>query len=86
MPAARAKARGSEGTRKLRGLHERSLIKNINTNLKSHRILNTVNPFNWFGVLKRIKEIKPDLIISTYWTGLLSPSYSLINKFVSNKS
>lgn len=59
--------------------------KNINTNLKSHRILNTVNPFNWFGVLKRIKEIKPDLIISTYWTGLLSPSYSLINKFVSNK-
>ena len=37
--------------------------KNINTNLKSHRILNTVNTFNWFVVLKIIKEIKTDLII-----------------------
>ena len=59
--------------------------KNITTNLKSHRVLNTINPFNWFRVLKIIKEIKPDLIISTYWTGLLTPSYTLINNFVNNK-
>ncbi len=58
--------------------------KTCNIDLKSHRILNTINPINWFGVIKKIKELKPDLIITTYWTGLLSPSYYFINKLVSN--
>ena len=52
-------------------------------NQKSHRILNTVNPFNWVFVIKKIKKIKPDLIITIYWTGLLSPCYYFINKFIS---
>ena len=56
-----------------------------NINLKSHRIINTVNPFNWIRVIKKINELKPDLLISTYWTGLLSPCYYVINKLVSNK-
>ena len=56
-----------------------------NTNLKSHRIINTVNPVNWIRVIKKINELNPDLLISTYWTGLLSPSYYIINKLVSNK-
>jgi len=56
-----------------------------NTNLTSHRIINTVNPINWIWVIKKINELKPDLLISIYWTGLLSPSYYIINKLVSNK-
>ena len=56
-----------------------------NINLKSHRIINTVNPFNWIRVIKKINELKPDLLISTYWTGLLSPCYYIINKLVSKK-
>ena len=47
-----------------------------NTNLKSHRIINTVNPFNWIRVIKKIYELKPDLLISTYWTCLLYTSPS----------
>ena len=49
-----------------------------NTNLKSHRIINTVNPVNWIRVIKKINELNPDLLISTYWTGLLSPCYYII--------
>ena len=36
-------------------------------------------------MIKKINELKPDLLISTYWTGLLSPCYYIINKLVSNK-
>ena len=54
-------------------------------NLKSYRIVNTLNPFSWIRVVKKINGLKADLIITTYWTGLLSPCYYFINKFVNNK-
>lgn len=52
---------------------------------KSKKIINSINPINWFFVAKKINELKPDLIISSYWTGFLSPCLTIINKLIDKK-
>ena len=32
---------------------------------KSKKIINSINPINWFFVAKKINKLKPDLIISS---------------------
>lgn len=38
-------------------------------------LINTANPFNWIGVAKKIKEIKPDYIILQWWHPYFVPCY-----------
>ena len=52
---------------------------------KSKKIINSINPINWFFVAKKINKLKPDLIISSYWTGFLSPCLTIINKLIDKK-
>jgi hypothetical protein len=52
---------------------------------KSQKIINSINPINWFFVAKKINKLKPDLIISSYWTGFLSPCLTIINKLIDKK-
>ena len=42
-------------------------------NLKIRRTINSVNPFNWLKVGRRIKKEKPDLVIIRYWLPFLAP-------------
>ena len=47
--------------------------------IKSKRIINTINPFNWINTSKFINDLNPELVISTYWTPFLAPCLSFIN-------
>jgi len=45
-------------------------------------LINTVNPFNWIKIGRKIKKERPDIIITRYWTPFLSPSLGSIHRFV----
>ena len=53
--------------------------------IKSKRVINSINPFNWISIAKLINYINPDLVITSYWTAFLSPCISCINKLIDNK-
>lgn len=53
--------------------------------LISKKILSSINPINWFFVAKKINNLNPDLIISTYWTGFLAPCLFILNKLTKKK-
>jgi len=45
-------------------------------------ILDSISPFSWFYVTKRIREINPDLIIFRYWMPFFAPAYACISRLV----
>jgi glycosyltransferase involved in cell wall biosynthesis len=46
--------------------------------LRIQRMINTVNPFNWWKVGRKIRKIAPDIIIVKYWLPLIGPCYGSI--------
>lgn len=44
-------------------------------------LLNTANPFNWILSAKKIKQLKPDLIIIQWWHPYFVPCYWALCKF-----
>ena len=38
------------------------------------RCVNTVNPFNWLRVGRRIRRERPDFVLMKYWTPFMAPS------------
>lgn len=42
-------------------------------NLKINISLNSINPFNWIRVGRRIRKMKPDLVIMRFWIPFMSP-------------
>lgn len=46
--------------------------------LKIERCVNSVNPFNWISVGRKIKRLKPDLIIFKYWLPFMAPCFGTI--------
>ena len=36
------------------------------------------NPFSWFGAIRSVRVLKPDILLAAYWTGLLAPFYYLL--------
>mgnify|MGYP000265293323 CR=1 FL=1 len=36
-------------------------------------IINSVNPFNWFKIAKRVMNEKPDYVIIRYWLPFMAP-------------
>lgn len=47
-------------------------------NLKIRRTINSVNPFNWVRVGRRISREKPDLVVIRYWLPFLAPCLGTI--------
>lgn len=47
-------------------------------NLKIRRTINSVNPFNWVRVGRRIGREKPDLVVIRYWLPFLAPCLGTI--------
>ena len=48
------------------------------THLSIKRTINSINPFNWWKVGKRIKKEKPDIVIFAYWIPFMSPCFGTI--------
>ena len=46
------------------------------------RMVNTVNPFNWWRVGNYIRKKRPDLLILRYWTPFMSPCFGTIARRV----
>lgn len=49
---------------------------------KALEMLDSINPFTWFKVVKKIKKDKPDLLLMYWWTPFFFPSFSLISWLV----
>ncbi|MEO7394547.1 MAG: glycosyltransferase [Chitinophagaceae bacterium] len=47
-------------------------------NLVIHTVINSINPFNWIKVGKRLQKEKPDIIIVRFWLPLMGPSLGTI--------
>ncbi len=48
--------------------------------------VNSVNPLNWIKVGRRIKKLKPDLILFKYWTPFMAPCFGTIIRFARAKN
>lgn len=46
--------------------------------LTIHSVINSVNPLNWLKVGKRLKKLKPDIIVVRYWLPLMGPALGTI--------
>ena len=54
--------------------------------LKILSVINSINPFNWIKVGKRLNDEKPDIIIVRYWLPLMGPALgSILRKVKKNK-
>lgn len=57
-------------------------VKSAPENLKIRRTINSVNPFNWLKVGRRIRKEKPDLLIIRYWMPFLAPCLGTISGMI----
>ena len=46
--------------------------------LQISRTVNSINPFNWIKVGRRIRKEKPDLVILKYWLPFMAPCFGTI--------
>lgn len=51
----------------------------------SERIINSIDPFNWFKSAKKIDEFNPDLIIFDWWNPFFGPSHFVISNNLKKK-
>ncbi len=47
-------------------------------NITIHSVINSVNPFNWITIGKRLKKGKPDLVIVRFWLPFMGPALGTI--------
>ena len=53
--------------------------------IDSKKIINSINLLNWFKCAKKINDLNPDIVISSYWTSFMSPCLSTINSNLKKK-
>lgn len=46
-----------------------------------HPFLILYNPFSWFGLIRRLKKVRPEIVLVAYWTGFLAPLLFLLRIF-----
>ena len=46
--------------------------------LRIVRCVNTVNPFNWIAVGRKIRREAPDFVLLKYWTPFMAPCFGTI--------
>jgi len=50
--------------------------------LRIHSVINSINPFNWIQIGKKIKALCPDLVIVRFWLPLMGPALGTILSFI----
>ncbi len=53
--------------------------------LKINTLINSVNPFNWVKVARKVNAEKPDLVIIRYWLPFMAPCLGSIAYFLNSK-
>jgi glycosyltransferase involved in cell wall biosynthesis len=46
------------------------------------RAINSINPFNWWSVGRKIRAEKPDFVIFAYWMSFMAPCFGTIARIV----
>ncbi|MEZ7929291.1 MAG: glycosyltransferase [Flavobacteriales bacterium] len=54
-------------------------------NLKIKTLINSVNPFNWINVARKINTEKPDYVIIRYWLPFMAPCLGTIARLLNKK-
>ncbi len=55
-------------------------------NLKIHRKINSVNPFNWWKVGNELRELAPDLVLVKFWIPFIGAGFgALLRRIKRNK-
>ena len=54
-------------------------------NLKIKTLINSVNPFNWINVARKINAEKPDYVIIRYWLPFMAPCLGTIARLLNKK-
>lgn len=63
------------------GKTQYSTSKNLNT-FKIERCVNSINPFNWIKIGKRIAKENPDIVIIKYWMPFMAPCFGTISRLI----
>ncbi len=50
------------------------------SDLRIERCVNTVNPFNWWRVGRRLRRERPDFVLLKYWTPFMAPCFGTIDR------
>ena len=53
--------------------------------LKIRTIINSINPFNWIRVARKINKENPDYVIMRYWLPFMAPCLGTIARLISKK-
>ena len=54
-------------------------------NLKIKTLINSVNPFNWVSVARKINKEKPDYVIVRYWLPFMAPCLGSIARLLNKR-
>lgn len=54
--------------------------------IRIHTLINSINPFSWYKVAKKIKKLKPDYVIFRYWLPFMAPCLGTIARLIKRKS
>ncbi len=47
-------------------------------NTTIHSVINSINPFNWIRIGRRLKKLKPDIIVVRFWLPFMGPAFGTI--------
>jgi glycosyltransferase involved in cell wall biosynthesis len=61
-------------------------VKTVHDAPPSKRLIDSVNPFNWYSVAKEVVRANPDLVIFRYWLPFFGPCFGTIAKYVKQHS
>jgi len=54
--------------------------------LKIRTLINSINPFNWIRVARKINNENPDYVIIRYWLPFMAPCLGTIARLISKKT
>src|SRR5512146_3060677 len=44
--------------------------------------INSINPFNWISTGRKLKKLKPDLVVIRYWIPFMAPCFGTIARII----
>ncbi|GAB1429707.1 glycosyltransferase family 4 protein [Ignavibacteria bacterium] len=67
------------------GATQFDLSKKSVKNVKSERIINSINPFNWLQVARRIRREQADLVVFDWWNPFFGPCHRVISSLIKRR-
>jgi len=67
------------------GTTQNDVSGHILKEVKSTRLINSVNPFSWFKTANFIKNLNADLVIFDWWNPFFGPSHRMISQLIRKK-